>query len=37
MKTKAKAWIITLVVLALPIVIAVASGGPGGCAGSCIR
>ncbi len=35
MKTKARAWIITLVVLALPIVIALASGAPGGHCTSC--
>jgi hypothetical protein len=35
MKTKAKAWIVTLVVLALPIVIALASGAPGGRCPSC--
>ncbi len=37
MKTKANAWVVTLIVLALPIVIALASGAPGGCGSSCFQ
>ncbi len=36
MNTKVKAWMVTLIVLALPIVIALASGAPGGCP-TCFR